>query len=1029
MFSSLEVLDDPLEPTTVPRVSAFQPKAKPRGRKPNNASNTSGKTKNKAVDKKPSTLQLAKVDLSETKADEKDSSVGSPASPLQNTVRSPLIAPSPPADNPVEETSVLDVGTQLGTPLTPLVSDPVGENLVPLQEPVSVSVPIPSVQESVGTDTILISPLVPPVSDPVDEIPVSVASISEPLDTPPSSPLVEEAPVSVALEPDPLIRQVTPQLSSPVENLTEEVPVNENPPDEEPLLSLAKASLELSSQNSDESHASDDAYNASCLSPSSNPIVWETASVTEDDKTQTDVRRSRRKTSMPLRFTTEVGETREDALETKGSQSSNKRSKVKDQQSQNDTSDPKGRNKNKNESRRVAQNFRGTGQKISENGEKYSVLSVENLAENGTEKITNLDDSNNQSICRTENMAVREPANDCTIMQQGILENSEDVSISNPKLLPEEGIAPVNCQDEKDNHRRRNWRKRLKAARATDDSTVVQNDMLEDRENALIENIERLPEKEATPEDSLYGKTNNKSRLSRENIRARKAADGTAVTQQEILDANIPKNVATANDLDERNNKSKWLGRKMRGSKAAHRIMKDSEEILEDRENSFVPNTETLSAEGVISLNNLGGKNNSQSRCRKRKTMSSTKYSECGDSNRGAGDVGQPLEVQELNENVKDKNTETKKRTSKRGKPLEAAKKKFSRSTARHHRRVEQHLLDIPEGDLDYSKLAMKDLIRLAEAKERESNKQQATNKKSCLSETALNSNAIEPGKESQEDEGVVLAPQVQVINGQIVINEESLVVSHRELNVDDIQTYRRVEETSSKLNYHTYMNRTPVERWSKSDTELFYKAMQQFGTDFGMIQHLFPGRTRRQVKAKFKLEERKHPLQLANALIHRPQDHSHFEMLIDRLKISSAHVEHDNHDQKIFASIALDNVPIEDADEAHERREDVINQTNSTLDSPKTHENEQNEEMQVTEEHSGLYNDNYLDLSKNDGENPSSTTHTYLTMEESNVGKEASPSPENASDEPIQKPAKSLFSYQLAPSKPVKSLFSYQLT
>ena len=50
---------------------------------------------------------------------------------------------------------------------------------------------------------------------------------------------------------------------------------------------------------------------------------------------------------MALCFTTKFGETREDALETKGSQSSEKRSKVKDQQSENFTSDPKGGHKSK----------------------------------------------------------------------------------------------------------------------------------------------------------------------------------------------------------------------------------------------------------------------------------------------------------------------------------------------------------------------------------------------------------------------------------------------------------------------------------------------------------------------------------------------------------------------------------------------------------------------------------------------------------------------------------------------------------
>ena len=45
------------------------------------------------------------------------------------------------------------------------------------------------------------------------------------------------------------------------------------------------------------------------------------------------------------------------------------------------------------------------GQKTSENGE--------NLAGNGTYKITNIDDLCNQSISKTENMFVRDSANDC----------------------------------------------------------------------------------------------------------------------------------------------------------------------------------------------------------------------------------------------------------------------------------------------------------------------------------------------------------------------------------------------------------------------------------------------------------------------------------------------------------------------------------------------------------------------------------------------------------------------------------------
>ena len=86
----------------VPRVSEFQPKDKSRARKPNNASNAPAKTKNNPMDKKPSKEQLVKVDLFETKADEKDNIVIFPTSPLKDPVGSSIIAPNSPAENPIE---------------------------------------------------------------------------------------------------------------------------------------------------------------------------------------------------------------------------------------------------------------------------------------------------------------------------------------------------------------------------------------------------------------------------------------------------------------------------------------------------------------------------------------------------------------------------------------------------------------------------------------------------------------------------------------------------------------------------------------------------------------------------------------------------------------------------------------------------------------------------------------------------------------------------------------------------------------
>lgn len=69
-----------------------------------------------------------------------------------------------------------------------------------------------------------------------------------------------------------------------------------------------------------------------------------------------------------------------------------------------------------------------------------------------------------------------------------------------------------------------------------------------------------------------------------------------------------------------------------------------------------------------------------------------------------------------------------------------------------------------------------------------------------------------------------VIAPQVQIVNGRIVINQQSLVVAAQASTREDTDTYRRVEEDRPKLNYNSYSNRTPVERWKAEDTNLFYK-------------------------------------------------------------------------------------------------------------------------------------------------------------------------------------------------------------
>jgi transcription factor TFIIIB component B'' len=93
------------------------------------------------------------------------------------------------------------------------------------------------------------------------------------------------------------------------------------------------------------------------------------------------------------------------------------------------------------------------------------------------------------------------------------------------------------------------------------------------------------------------------------------------------------------------------------------------------------------------------------------------------------------------------------------------------------------------------------------------------------------------------------------------------------------METLEEVEEDdlTKRFNSHTYIHlkrREPVERlpgkdrWTDDATEKFYDCLSRFGTDFMIISKMFPGRTRRHIKAKFVREERLNAHRVKNSLL-----------------------------------------------------------------------------------------------------------------------------------------------------------------
>ncbi|KAM5548779.1 hypothetical protein ABKV19_000272 [Rosa sericea] len=207
----------------------------------------------------------------------------------------------------------------------------------------------------------------------------------------------------------------------------------------------------------------------------------------------------------------------------------------------------------------------------------------------------------------------------------------------------------------------------------------------------------------------------------------------------------------------------------------------------------------------------------------------------------------------------------------------ELTKKKFSHSTRRNRRHVDKSLLEIPEDDIDPQKVPMKDLIRLREYRERVAIKEAAKLKTPVSNQSAYD----EFHKEASHNE------------------EENFGFEQDRSSGEDQAGYRdRVSTSSSSFNYQSFMNKERPSKWFEQDTELFYEGIEQFGSDFGMIAQLFPGRTRNQIKLKFKKEDRQNPIRMNEAFRRHSRDNSKYVLVINELQKVAREKQESNADE-----------------------------------------------------------------------------------------------------------------------------------
>ncbi|GAB2293913.1 hypothetical protein Dimus_028126 [Dionaea muscipula] len=308
-----------------------------------------------------------------------------------------------------------------------------------------------------------------------------------------------------------------------------------------------------------------------------------------------------------------------------------------------------------------------------------------------------------------------------------------------------------------------------------------------------------------------------------------------------------------------------------------------------------------------------------------------------GGSETMAYDAGEPLngsldEVVDADENYKDGHddeeisrkkrtqrkskkdaTENNKPTRKRKKKAEAPAqsdkqppKKLPHSTRRKKRTVDKSFLEMPDNEIDFQRVPLRDLIIRADIKQRQANKESAT---------------VNPPMADERADHTMQDNPVDDYYNQAFTSDQGR------------DTYNNPSSSNVPINdgdyynYHTFMDRTPTVRWSKQDTELFYKAVSQFGSDFSMIQQLFPDRTRHQIKLKYKKEERQHPMRLFDALTSKAKDLSHFEQVIEKLQEQAGQEEmsqgtHDDEDGAESNQETHEKLPMEGTGKSEKKEE-----------------------------------------------------------------------------------------------------------
>jgi transcription factor TFIIIB component B'' len=154
-------------------------------------------------------------------------------------------------------------------------------------------------------------------------------------------------------------------------------------------------------------------------------------------------------------------------------------------------------------------------------------------------------------------------------------------------------------------------------------------------------------------------------------------------------------------------------------------------------------------------------------------------------------------------------------------------------------------------------------------SKYRTKGKRQTPKKQKVIQKENDPTSSVSTGAEEEGSATATTAagPVVQVVNGEIVLQESSMVVPGARRSVQEVEEeFEQVVEEDVQhsavvgASYNSFVSRRAPQHWNVAETKKFYNALRQVGPDFATMAAYFDNRTRKQLKRKYQIENTKNP-------------------------------------------------------------------------------------------------------------------------------------------------------------------------